>query len=43
MLEVTPKTVAKRVERLLDTKVITIRALPNPYKLGLGRQRHDRN
>lgn len=32
---ITAKTVAKRLERLLSAKVISIRAQPNPYKLGL--------
>jgi DNA-binding Lrp family transcriptional regulator len=32
---ITAKTAAKRVERLLDSKLISIRAQPNPYKLGL--------
>lgn len=34
-LEITPKTVAKRIEGLIKSKVIAIRAQPNPYKLGL--------
>jgi DNA-binding Lrp family transcriptional regulator len=34
-LGVTAKTAAKRVERLLADKLISIRAQPNPYKLGL--------
>ena len=34
-LGITPKTVAKRVEGLITSKLITIRAQPNPYKLGL--------
>lgn len=34
-LGLTPKTVAKRVEGLIKSKAITIRAQPNPYKLGL--------
>ncbi len=32
---ISAKTVAKRMERLLASKVISIRAQPNPYKLGL--------
>lgn len=35
MLGVTAKTVAKRVDRLLSSGIISIRAQPNPYKLGL--------
>ena len=34
-LGITPRTVAKRVEGLIESKLITIRAQPNPYKLGL--------
>ncbi len=34
-LGITPKTVAKRVAGLIKSKIITIRAQPNPYKLGL--------
>lgn len=34
-LGITPRTVAKRVEGLLESKLITIRAQPNPYKLNL--------
>ena len=34
-LSITPRTVAKRVESLIDTKLISIRAQPNPYKLNL--------
>ena len=34
-LGLTPKTVAKRVEGLIKSRAITIRAQPNPYKLGL--------
>jgi Lrp/AsnC family transcriptional regulator for asnA, asnC and gidA len=34
-LGITAKTVAKRLDRLLSAKVISIRAQPNPYKLGL--------
>jgi DNA-binding Lrp family transcriptional regulator len=34
-LGVTPKTIAKRVEGLLKSRVIAIRAQPNPFKLGL--------
>ncbi|MFH1490074.1 MAG: Lrp/AsnC family transcriptional regulator [Pseudomonadota bacterium] len=34
-LGVTPKTIAKRVEGLIESKVIAIRAQPNPFKLGL--------
>lgn len=34
-LEITPKTVAKRVEGLIESRVIAIRAQPNPFKLGL--------
>lgn len=34
-LGITPKTVAKRVEALIESRVIVIRAQPNPYKLGL--------
>ena len=34
-LDISSKTVAKRVDSLIKSKVITIRALPNPYKLGL--------
>jgi len=34
-LGITPRTVAKRVEGLIASKLITIRAQPNPYKLGL--------
>lgn len=33
-LHITPQTVAKRVEGLTKSKVISIRALPNPFKLG---------
>jgi len=33
-LGITPATVAKRVESLLENNIISIRALPNPYKLG---------
>ncbi|MGD9210597.1 MAG: Lrp/AsnC family transcriptional regulator [Desulfobacteraceae bacterium] len=34
-LGITAKTVAKKIERLLSSQVISIRAQPNPYKLGL--------
>ncbi len=34
-LNITPKTVAVRIGRLIKSKVITVRAQPNPYKLGL--------
>lgn len=34
-LGISAKTAAKRVERLLASKLISIRAQPNPYKLGL--------
>jgi Lrp/AsnC family transcriptional regulator for asnA, asnC and gidA len=34
-LGITPRTVAKRVEGLIESKLITIRAQPNPYKLNL--------
>ncbi len=34
-LNITPKTVAKRIEGLINSRVIAIRAQPNPYKLGL--------
>lgn len=34
-LGITAKTAGKRVERLLSSKLISIRAQPNPYKLGL--------
>lgn len=34
-LGITAKTAAKRVDRLLESKLISIRAQPNPYKLGL--------
>lgn len=34
-LDITPRTVAKRVEGLIESKLITIRAQPNPYKLNL--------
>ena len=34
-LGITPSTVAKRVERLITSKIIDIRALQNPFKLGL--------
>jgi DNA-binding Lrp family transcriptional regulator len=34
-LGITAKTVAKRVDRLLSSGMISIRAQPNPYKLGL--------
>ena len=34
-LGVTPKTVARRVDGLIRSRVITIRAQPNPYRLGL--------
>ena len=34
-LGVTPKTVGKRVERLIQSGVISVRAQPNPFKLGL--------
>ena len=34
-LGITAKTVAKRVDRLLSSDIISIRAQPNPYKLGL--------
>ena len=33
-LHITPQTVAKRIEGLVNSKVISIRALPNPFKLG---------
>ena len=33
-LGITPKTVASRIEGLLKSRVIAIRAQPNPYKLG---------
>jgi DNA-binding Lrp family transcriptional regulator len=32
-LEIIPKTVAKRVEGLIKSKVIAIQAQPNPYKI----------
>jgi DNA-binding Lrp family transcriptional regulator len=34
-LGITAKTVAKKMEALLSSQVIAIRAQPNPYKLGL--------
>ncbi|MFC1495528.1 Lrp/AsnC family transcriptional regulator [Thermodesulfobacteriota bacterium] len=34
-LGITPRTVAKRVDNLIDSKLIAIRAQPNPYKLNL--------
>jgi DNA-binding Lrp family transcriptional regulator len=34
-LGITAKTIAKKTERLLASQVISIRAQPNPYKLGL--------
>jgi DNA-binding Lrp family transcriptional regulator len=34
-LGITPATVAKRVEKLITSKVIDIRAVQNPFKLGL--------
>ncbi len=34
-LGITPATVAKQVERLIASKVIDIRAVQNPFKLGL--------
>lgn len=34
-LGLSPKTVANRVEGLINSKIIAIRAQPNPYKLGL--------
>ncbi|MBW1803164.1 MAG: AsnC family transcriptional regulator, partial [Deltaproteobacteria bacterium] len=34
-LGITSKTVAKRIEGLIKSKFIEIRALPNPFKLGL--------
>jgi len=34
-LDINPKTVARRVEGLLRSNVIAIRARPNPFKLGL--------
>ena len=34
-LGITPRTVAKRVEGLIESRLITIRAQPNPYKLNL--------
>ena len=34
-LGITPRTVAKRVEGLIESKLMTIRAQPNPYKLNL--------
>lgn len=34
-LGITAKTIAKKTERLLSSQVISIRAQPNPYKLGL--------
>lgn len=34
-LQVTPRTIAKRIEGFIESKVISIRALPNPFKLGL--------
>ena len=34
-LQITPQTIAKRIEGLINSKVISIRALPNPFKLGL--------
>ncbi len=34
-LGISPRTVAKRVEGLIESKLITIRAQPNPYKLNL--------
>ena len=34
-LGITPRTVAKRVEGLIESKLISIRAQPNPYKLNL--------
>jgi Lrp/AsnC family transcriptional regulator for asnA, asnC and gidA len=33
-LGITPKTAASRVERLIQSKILAIRAQPNPYKLG---------
>lgn len=35
ILGVTPKTVGKRVEKLIQSRIISVRAQPNPYKLGL--------
>ncbi len=35
LLGITPRTVAKRVEGLIESRLITIRAQPNPYKLDL--------
>ena len=32
---ITSKTVAKRIEGLIKSRFIEIRALPNPFKLGL--------
>ena len=34
-LGITPRTAAKRVDGLIDSKLINIRAQPNPYKLNL--------
>ena len=34
-LQITPQTIAKRIEGLIESKAISIRALPNPFKLGL--------
>ncbi|MGD9159371.1 MAG: Lrp/AsnC family transcriptional regulator [Desulfobacteraceae bacterium] len=34
-LGITPRTVAKRVEGLIESRLISIRAQPNPYKLNL--------
>ena len=34
-LGITPRTMAKKVEGLIESKLITIRAQPNPYKLNL--------
>ena len=34
-LGITAKTIAKKTERLLSSRMICIRAQPNPYKLGL--------
>jgi DNA-binding Lrp family transcriptional regulator len=33
-LKINPSTVAKRVKNLLSEEVITVKAVPNPYKLG---------
>lgn len=33
-LDINPATVAKRINQLLEDDVITIRAVPNPYKFG---------